>query len=471
MTVTQTRPTATQRGTSWSWPLALACLFALAAPARAEPVSRARAVGLAMAQNPQVAAARAAEAQARARFGQTQAASYPTVTMTLAVGPSLKAQLVEGSAAQSTENTYGDVGFDDFSVGLGGQLEILQPLYTFGKISHRAAAAKHEVRAREAQTRMTRTGVALEVAQLYEVMLLARDIERFFAETDHWLARAAEDTEAEIEAGTGPTELDLLRLQTALGAIRLGHSQAATSRRQAQAGLGAYLGLKAGVELEPQEVALELLPAPSRDVVRLVETALRRRPELSALSEGSAAYRALAEAEQAGHLPDFFLLGFVFGGYTPGRDVADSRYIQDPLNGFYPGVLAGARFQFTGDMASRRADENVAMARELEQTRRWARSGLPAEVTKAFEDLKRAQQDEQEAGESVKIAKRWLVKASADYSIGLGDSRSVTDAAQAYVQLRVAHFDSKYRHNVALAELARATGTLESAQNPFYPSR
>lgn len=439
---------------------------------RAEPLSRGAAVALALAQNPQLAAARAVEAQSAARRGQADAAQFPAISVTLAVGPSLKAKLVPGTGAQSTENTYGDVGLSDLSVALGGQLEVLQPLYTFGKISNRQVAADHELRARQAQTEMTRAQLAVTVAQLYEGLLLARDVERFFDEIEHWLLRTVESTQREIDSDTGVREQDLMRIETALGAVRLGLHQAQGSRRQAEAGLRAYLALSEGAGIEPNEPALVLLPQTVPDRAQLIALAQRQRPELRALAEGSSAYTALAEAEAAGKLPDFFALLFASGGYTPGRDVADSRYIRDPLNGFYPGMLVGARWQLTGDMADKRADENRAKATELQQLQRWAKVALPAEVTKAFEDSQRAKADHEAVEKAVSTAKRWSVQASADYSVGLGDVRDLTDATQAFVQLRVAVYDAKYRHNIALAELERAIGGFDPAQsNPLYPCK
>ncbi|MET0386407.1 MAG: TolC family protein, partial [Polyangiales bacterium] len=181
---------------------------------------------------------------------------------------------------------------------------------------------------------------------------------------------------------------------------------------------------------------------------------------------------ALADAEAAGNLPDVFARLFASAAYTPGRQVADSRYVQDPLNGFYPSFMIGARWQITGAMATERANESRAKAREIDQVRRFAAAGIPAEVVKAYEDACRALQDTHEAERAVGIAKRWSVLASADYSVGLGDIREVTDSTQAFVQLRVAVFDSKYRHNVALAELARATGSFQQhGASPFYPTR
>src|SRR4051794_11298119 len=82
----------------------------------AEPWSRGAAIARALQQNPQVAAALAVEAQAQARHDQARAARLPTVTLTVGTGPSLKAKLVPGSAVDSTENKYGDVGLDDLSI-------------------------------------------------------------------------------------------------------------------------------------------------------------------------------------------------------------------------------------------------------------------------------------------------------------------------------------------------------------------
>jgi outer membrane protein TolC len=441
-------------------------------PLWADPVSRGGALARALQQNPQLAAARAVEAQSQSRRAQAAAARFPTLTVVAGAGPSLKAKLVPGTGALSTENSYGDVGFNDLSIALGGQLDVLQPLYTFGKIDLRAQAAEHELHARRAQTEMTRAQLAVTVAQLYEGWLFARDCERFLTEVERWLVRARDAAKLGLEQETGVREQDVLRLEAGTGAIRLNLHQAGATMRQAEAALVAYLGFAPGTALEPKEDTLELLPQPRMDRATLVALAGRQRPELSALSEASAAYLALADAEAAGNLPDFFARLFATAAYTPGRDVVGSRYIQDPLNGFYPGVFLGARWQLTGSMASERAHEHEAKARELDHTRRFALAGIPAEVTKAYEDVMRAALDSEAAEQTVAIAKRWSVLASADYSIGLGDIRELTDSTQAFVQLRIAATESKYRHNVALAELARATGNFQGAvANPYYPIR
>jgi len=405
-------------------------LCAVSGAVSAETLSRGGAVARALIQNPQVAAARAVELQAEARYGQSRAAAHPSVTLAVGVGPSLRAELVPGSAVQSTENAYGDVGLDDLSIVVGGELTVTQPLYTFGKIAERQRAALHEIQARRAESELTRAGLGLRVAELYEGLLFARDAGRFFSEIEHWLLRTLEDTEREIAAEGELTELDALRLRAALAAARLGSHQAGTAQRQAEAGLVAYLLLPVASPIAPKEESLRLLVQTLPSQGDLIELALQNRPELRALSEGSLAYAALGRAEGAANLPDVFALGIVAAAYTPGRDVVDTRYARDPLNGFYPALLLGVRWQLSGNMASERADEQAKKGTELSELRRWAVSGVPAEVIQALENVNRARRDAEQTEGGIKATKEWMVRASADFSVGLGSSREVTDAAK-----------------------------------------
>ena len=165
--------------------LALAMLAAPRAGART--LDRRAAVRAALAQNPRIAAARAEEAVLQAQRRQVDAARWPIVTLDAGVGPSLQATLVPGTAAQSVEQQYGSLKLSDLSAAFVGNLSVIQPLYTFGKIATRQEATAHGLRAREAQTRMERADVAFEVARIYEGYLLARDADRFLDETIHWL--------------------------------------------------------------------------------------------------------------------------------------------------------------------------------------------------------------------------------------------------------------------------------------------
>lgn len=453
----------------------LGCLLSLAlctvsAPSQAERVSRATVIGKALSRSSQVAAARARREQSDAEKAQADSARWPLVTLDVGVGPSLRAELVPGSASASTRSRY-ELAAKDLSVVIGGRLTVVQPLYTFGKIDAFRAAAGHGVRARDAQTQMTRAELALDTARIYEGLLFARDATRFFEELEHYVGRTILSTEERSsENDAGDSEQDLLRLQTALAAVRLSLSYAHAAQAQARAGISAYLAL-APPAVEPVEDELEPLPTVRAESERLVAAALQQRPELTALAQGALAYESLATAERAGALPDVFLLGFADGAYTPGRDLATSRYVTDPLYHFDPGILLGMRWQLQGGMSKGRSDQRKAQARELREQHHWASSGLPAQVRVAFADVKRARLDITETHSGVERAKRWMVQANRDYLVGLADSQGLVEAVRAYAELRAAELEATFRHNTALAQLAYATGTIIGDGLGLYPGK
>jgi outer membrane protein TolC len=271
---------------------------------------------------------------------------------------------------------------------VGGSVSLVQPLYTFGKIDSVLDAAAHGVKARGAMVLATEADVALEVAKLYESLLLAREATRFAEELENSLSRTLVATDQRVAAHAPEVgEKDVLRLQAALSAVRI------------------------------------------------------------------------------------VLLASASGAYTPGRDVVTSRYVVDPLNSFVPVVLLGARWQFQGNMATGRADERMAQADEQRRLASWAQAGVPAQVKVANADVERARSDMAEAETAVARAKKWMVEANADYVAGLADSASVVDATRAYAELRAAGLDATFRHNVAMAELAHATGSIVTDSLGLYPGK
>ena len=438
----------------------------------ARPLSRREVIALALSVSPRVAAARAEEMAATAVKGQADAARWPQLSLATVVGPTLQASLVPGTAVLSTKSAYNSsLGINDFTAFVDAELSLIQPLYTFGKISSRREAAEAGIRARKAQTEMTRQEVALQAAQFYEGFLYARDAELFFEEIDHTLAGSLQSTSDRLTAGKqGVSSEDMLRLQVAQRVAALGRNRARAAQREAAAAVRAWIGLPSGDDLEVSEAHLDAISegAPE-DAQALAALALAHRPELAALDAGATARHRLADAERSGYWPDLFAMGYVSAAYAPGRDLVDTRYTSDPYYHFVPGIVVGLNWKLQGPMAGRRADEADAEALALEQTRRWVVAAVPAAVQKPFEEARRARGDIGDCTEGLHAAKQWLVHTTADYAAGLTDSRAVTDSVEAYAMLRTSSLEARYRFNTALAELAWATGTLGENGSTIYP--
>ncbi len=446
--------------------LVLATVSLSTRAAGAEKLSRADVMKRA-ARHPTTEAGHSQIDQARAQKRQADALRWPRISLSLGVVPSLRATLVPGSQVESVERAT-DYGLGDVSPGFTGDLTIIQPLYTFGKIADRQRAAELGIGAYTAQARMRQADVAVEGAELYEKYLLARDLGRFLEETDHILVRSLEATEDRLAGKAGDvSQHDLLRLKTARGPLIVGLHQAQAGTRQAEAGLRAYFGLPDGTAIEPADAHLEAIAAGKLTLAELVRRAYRDRPELVALADGAAAFDALADAERAGYLPDLVALGFVSGAYTVGRDAVESRFVYDPARHFVPGVGLGLRWELWGGLAGARADEQRARGAELRHLESWARTALSADVTNSYEELERARADLPALASASASAKEWVVRANADYAVGMVDSIVLTSAVDAYATNRLAELDAAYRFNVALARLSRAIGAGSGAESLY----
>lgn len=120
-------------------------------------------IRMAIGVSPEMAERRSEAAAAKSDLAQAQAGYYPQVDTTALVGPvnDAKRPEVVGSRIIDPSSNY-------WAIGVFGKLNLTmtQPLYTFGKISHRRDAAEHGVEARQVRQIQTGNEIALRVKEL-----------------------------------------------------------------------------------------------------------------------------------------------------------------------------------------------------------------------------------------------------------------------------------------------------------------
>ncbi|MGF1510917.1 MAG: TolC family protein [Myxococcota bacterium] len=421
-------------------------------------------------QNPQVTAKSAEILIAEAQIGQVNAARFPTIDFTIGVASSIAATNADGeeNGVRSEESAYDDFNFNQLRPAFIGRLTATQPIYTFGKIGLRGKAAKAGLGAAEAQKNITAADIAIEVAEIYEGHLYAKELRLFAQDIKGVAVRAIEDTKVRLEAGAfDVTEQDRLRLETGLGATELLINQTDAAISQTAEGLRAFLNYPPGTMVQTEEQYLDPVSESPSTMETLIRVAEEKRPEIVALTKGIEAFDHLARAEYAEFYPNIFALGLVSGAYTPDRDFITSRYVVDPFGHFFTGVLVGAQWKLQWDTPKHRADEVRAESFRLTNLLEWAKVGLPAEINRYFQEVRRARKDIDQLKVTLPITKEWVVRATADYGAGFGDSRGVIDAIRAFVLMKNNQLDAVFRLNTNLAQLAKATGTLTD-EGPLF---
>jgi outer membrane protein len=411
------------------------------------------AISRAVAASAEIRQEQAGVAVAEAKKDQADAARFPQLTFTSVLGPSARAR---GDIVDSPDSTRKPVVNNVFT---REDLQLIQPLYTFGKLSNLREAAAQGIQVEQARVQEKQGDVVLHVKEAYYGLLLARELRGLLTEIQGLLDKALGKVERQLAAGApGVDEVDRYKLQTFAGELRKNQAEVERGRELALSGLRTLLNLPANQVIEPPAEGLApeaRVPGPEADQVA---EALRLRPEMAQVEAGLRATQALVEVERSNYYPQFFLV--VEGAFARAgnRTFQSNPFVTDPTNTQYVVPLLGLKLDLDFGITAGKVRAAVAEHRKIEETRTVAERGIPFQVRKALTELAEARQSVAATEQGSTSAKKWLVAADANFDLGVGEAKDVADALAAFTRLRADNYRAMYNIDLALANLDHATG-------------
>ena len=402
-------------------------------------------VALAAEQNPEIIIARKKVEAARGGLIGARSGYLPSL---LSTGFADKRQ------AQTQNQTRTQLRNEDYNASL----RALENVYTGGAVSSQVAIAKLNIEKQTYELEETINRVALDVRTAFYDILLNRAKVRVREDSVRALEEESKTQQERLHAGMVGT-LNVRRADVTLANERPELINAKTQLKNSYLRLGELLGIDARSETDsPFEVAGQLQYEDRRpDLNECLARADAGRAEIKARQKD-------IEIEDRQYIVDRSELRpqvQVFSGY----EVYSER---DPAVGpeFNHGYIVGVTgtwhlfdgFAAKGRMQATRARREAAM-----QALEAARRSVASEVRGAFFDLEQADKvlesetkNVQTADESLEIAKRNL-------AAGLGTQLDVLQAAADVTRTRTTRLSAIHLHNVALARLARASGSRPEA--------
>lgn len=436
-------------------------LLSHAAPLAAAPVrlSLEQAIQRA-AQNPLARAAREQRRAAEAQAAEARGARFPRVLVTGFVAPSPDIQCAN---PECTATSPREVQLDVAGVFGGARLEVVQPVFTFGKLDAAIAATARAVDVQAALSDAVQEDVALETARAYFGLGFAREIAAMLEEGAEQIHEGKQKLVARLERGEPEvTVQDRLRLETLEAELEIRASQVREKEAIALAALRALTGEPAAdAELgafEPVEIELALIDG-------YLTQARATRAELRAARHGVLALADRADLEQARWFPDLLLAGGASLTRATGVDDAPSAFANDPFNATRAELALLLRWSFDASQAARvaRARADQSRAEALVEV---AERGAEFKVREAYRQALEARARLQAARRGAKSARGWVASVAQADAVGAGSTKDLADAYLAYFTLQSRSIESTYEWNVAIAALGRAAGTLLSLFNP-----
>jgi len=435
--------------------LALVVAGAFAAPAAAaEPTRLSLADALARARsNPLARAANERTRAASAQLDEARGLRFPRGEVTSFIAPS---PVIHCEDPGCTRTDPTDLALRFHGAFGGVRVQVLQPLYTFGKIDSAVDAAASAERANEALARGVSFDLELETARAYYGVELARELSTMLGDGVDKVKHAVDEVDARLERGeAGVTVQDRLRLQAFGAEIRARQSEAAEAAATALYGLRALVG---DANADTLDVPLDAIDFEPSEVRSYVERALRSRPELAAAREGVRALESLADLERARFYPDFALVGMANWAKAGGTDNPPSAFANDPFN--TSSAEAAVVLRWTLDPVSQaaraaRANAEVERARALENA---AERGASFAVLQAYTRVRETRTRLEAARTGEKGARGWVASVMQADAVGTISARDIADAYLAYFTLHGRLLQSTFDFNVAVFSLRRAFG-------------
>ena len=261
------------------------------------------------------------------------------------------------------------------------------------------------------------------------------------------LARLAENQQKQ---GVG-TKLDTLRAQLQLQTEKQRLIQAQTQRLTALAGLGRLLDLEPTTRIE----LLDTLAAPvlpQTGFTEAYQAGLAQRPELAVLEAREQIAENLRQAAQGLRLPSLVATG----AYS------STGLQSQPWATTYQLTLGVRVPLFTGGLVSSRISRAKSELDRVQDARREVRAQVGFEVQVAQAEQEAAANEVQVGDLAVSLASEALSQARHRFEAGVSSNIEVINAQDELARATDNQISALYRLNQARADLARATGQLES---------
>jgi len=380
----------------------------------------------------------------------------------LGLSPGLNGGLFDAECGNGVNCESRDDRFD-LAEGLSPwyylQYSLIKPLKTFGKIENFAKAAKHNILVKEQDVRLQRGNTIYDVKRAYYGYLTAHNSNLFLADIQKRVDGAIETIQAWLDEDEGKaSQSDLYALQSASALAQSYVVRAEALEVVAMDGLKVLIGIPLSSELTLADTRVIPLEPPELDLAQLQSNAMKMRPEISQLSNGLAARRALVKAKQSMKKPNVFAGIAGMFSYSPLRDRVDNPHITDPFNDAGVTPIVGVQWEWADGVQSAQVKQAQAELSALVEKNKFAQMGIPYQVSESYAQVQAYYDSTNSLKKSAKAARKWMISSYTDFEAGIEPVDKMVTAFQGYVLSYTDYLTTVYDYNMHVANLERMTG-------------
>mgnify|MGYP002381562545 CR=1 FL=1 len=332
---------------------------------------------------------------------------------------------------------------------MSGGVQFSMPVFDLSLL-RRYQAGREAIQSARAQTDVVREeNVLLVVSQYLASTRAAADVEAAQSRAD--LAKALLDLATDVQRAGAGTRIDTIRADVQFQNERQRLIAAQTQYQTSLFGLSRLLNLDPAQRIEIVDT-VSFFDTPAYNAEQTIEAAYQARPELRVLDARVRSLELNRKAAKDERLPRLSIGGeYAQQGLSPTNVIPTYNY-QVNLN--IP-VFTGGR------IGAETAIADIEL-RKAEQDRQELRNRIALEVKTAAAQLAAARSEVDVANRSVDLAKEEVEQARDRFRAGVANNIEVISAQDSLARANDNQIVALYRYNQARADLARASGRIES---------
>jgi outer membrane protein TolC len=419
-------------------------------PARSAPLRLTlnQAVAMGLKQSPEVALANLNLAEAQEGRSAAGGALLPQISLT--ANTKVTRASLEAVFGKKIDGFPDHTGpFLAVQAGAGGTA----PIFDLA-LWHQWRAARESVSARNAEQATARElNAQLVVSQYLGSLRAAAQVDAVKTRLD--LAKALFDLASDMQKNGVGTSIDTLRAN-----VEYQNERQRQTEAEAQLSLSLPLslqGLRRLLSLDPDQPieiadAARFFETPAIDVDGSLERAYDQRPEMRTVRAEARAAELLKKSAQSERLPTLELRGgWSYEGLRPSTAIPSYQF------GAYASVPL-----FTGGRLGAEIATRAIGLQKLTEVQRQVRDQIGFEVRAAATRLNSARTEVEAANLGVSLAREGVTQAQDRFRAGVANNIELITAQDELSRANDNQISALYRYNQARADVARATGQMET---------
>ncbi|HRP69715.1 MAG TPA: TolC family protein [Turneriella sp.] len=379
---------------------------------------------------------------------EASALDYPTFSLLTYAAPIFESK----GTPQSSKVDYAKWG-----PYVHAELQIVYPIFSFGRIKDGKKAADHAVAGARYLHESQINKSIFEYKQLYLQIILLNRLKKVLDDANEKMGAVLSQAEKLYKKGTGDVQRkDLTRLKLFALELQRFNAEWLANKKTSALALGHFLGERESLIVLEQD--FPHVDRSTRALEQLIAEAHEANPDLKALTEGLQARHHQLEMEKGGHLPVLFLASRSEVNYANTRSEQQSSYAFDPYNRDWFAVVIGAKWELDFGNTKAKIQRAEAEYEKLKAKESEALTGIPLKIAMAMWDFEKQRAQLEISQKKYKEANKWSLSEMTGYSAGTGNAKDLIEAfgAQLLTEKEVA--EGEFNLCLAAAKLAMEVG-------------